>query len=178
MAFEAWIGPVIIAAGISSIVAMIGWYVSFRQDNLKERKRRREKIRDFMIALRAEIRGEYHNLDETDFGENLKDVSARYKEKGYSVMVSTPTPHVIFDAIAPEIQLLPETVIDPIVLYTRQRYAIEAIVQDMRSDLFRTLSAERQLSIYTDYINMKRYLEVLAEYALEALDGEIGNHPS
>jgi len=53
---SAWIGPAIIAAVISAIVTAFGWYVSHLSNRRLEVARRRERVSDVQIAIRAEIR--------------------------------------------------------------------------------------------------------------------------
>lgn len=53
-----WIGPAIVAALISGLVSLIGLYLGGWIAIRHEKRRRREKVRDFQIALRAEIRSE------------------------------------------------------------------------------------------------------------------------
>jgi hypothetical protein len=123
----AWIGPAIVAAVISGIVSLIVVQLNFRQSRRIDQLRRLEKIRDFQIALRAEIRSELRNLSQYDVKSLLKEVRARYDaEPGYSVSVPRLPKHLVFDAIVGEIHILPEAVIDPVVLYARQRQAVGA----------------------------------------------------
>lgn len=174
MAWQLWIGPAIVAAVISSLISVAGWIVSYNLDHRRERVRRLERVRDFLIALRAEIRSELHNLKSTDFEAHYSQIKANYSDETYSVSVSTPAPHVVFDAIVKEIQILPAIVIDPIVIYTRQRHAIESLVGDMRSERFSKLPSDRQLAMYRDYIDLKKHLLELAETSVEVLSAALG----
>jgi hypothetical protein len=171
-----WIGPAILAAFISGLVSLLVVQLDFRQSRKSEHLRRAEKIRDFQIALRAEIRGELSNLSSYDFPSLLKDVRSRYKsEPGYSVSVPRLARHLIFEAIVGEIHILPEAVIDPVVLYARQRQAVESLVDDMRDRSFRELSTDRQLAIYEDYIRMWETWRDLAAQAEAALNEQLGS---
>jgi hypothetical protein len=168
---NAWIGPAIVAAVISSIVSAFGWYVSWRTTVGLEKLRRAEKVRDFQIALRAEIRSELHDLRDHDIGDALSVIKAKYAaEPGYSVRIPMPVEHVVYAALTAELHLLPEAVIDPVVLYYRQRATIRQIVVDTREGGFAQLSAEQQLAMYEDYLKLRQYLAVMAEQALEAID--------
>lgn len=170
---EVWVGPVIVAAFISSIIGAAGWFVTYRLTISLDDRRRKEKIRDFQIALRAEIRSELKNLERFDLDRVLADVETRYREEeGFSVAVPRLAKHVVFDAIAKEIHILPEGVIDPVVLYVRQRQVVESMAQDMRDDTFRTLSKDRQLAMYSDYLGLWKSWKQLAYDAERALGSQ------
>lgn len=171
-----WIGPAILAAFISGLVSLLVVQLDFRQSRKLERLRRAEKIRDFQIALRAEIRGELSNLSSYDFRALLENVRSRYEnETGYSVSVPRLAKHLIFGAIVSEIHILPEAVIDPVVLYARQRQAVESLIDDMRDRSFRSLSTDRQLAIYEDYLRMWETWRDLAAQAEAALNEQLGS---
>jgi len=158
---------------ISLLGLYLGGWISIRHD----RRHRKEKVRDFQIALRAEIRSELHNLLSIDFDRHLSEIEARYAATaGYSVFPSYPARHVVFEALKNEIQILPEPVIDVVILYSRQRYAIEKFVEDMRDDRFAKLGTDRQLEMYRDYIEMQKYLVEAARLSAKALDRSLGEH--
>ena len=73
-----WVGPAIIAAVISSLVSAAGWYVSYWTTIQTDHRRRREKVRDFQIALRAEIRSELHDLRTDDVDQQFALIEGRY----------------------------------------------------------------------------------------------------
>jgi hypothetical protein len=169
----ALIGPAIIAAFISGLVSLVVVQLNFRQERRADRDRRNEKIRDFQIAIRAEIRSELLNLSRFDYEDLLSEVEQKYlSEKGYSVTVPRVAPNIVFDALVGEIHILPETVIDPVVLYARQRQAVESLAEDIRSPSFQTLSADRQLAIYRDYLRMWQAWRDFAREAEEALNAQ------
>ena len=112
-----WVGPTIVAAVIAGLVNVLGWIVTSRETLANERRRRNEKVRDFQIALRAEIRSELANLKAYDLDRYNAEIKRRYDvDPTYSVVIPHPARHVIFEAISGEIQILPENVIDPVVL--------------------------------------------------------------
>jgi hypothetical protein len=169
---ESWIGPAIVAAVISGLISLIVVQMNFRQERKADRQRREEKIRDFQIALQAEIRSELANLQRFELDALLAEVESRYaKDQDYSVIVPRIAKHVVFDAIAKEIHILPEAVIGPVVFYARQRQVVEQLAEDMRDASFKGLAPERQLAMYRDYLGMWdvwRDLASKAEKALEA----------
>jgi hypothetical protein len=172
-----WLGPAIIAALISGAISLTGLYLGGWIAIRHERRRRKEKVRDFQIALRAEIRSELHNLLSIDFDRHFEEIRSRYADRpGYSVFPSFPATHIVFEALRNEIQILPEEVIDVVILYWRQRYAVEKFVEDMRDERFSKLDADRQLEMYEDYIGMQKYLAETARLSARALDRSLGEH--
>lgn len=167
---EAWVGPAIVAAVISGLVSLIVVQLNFAQGRKVERRRREEKIRDFQIALRAEIRSELANLSRFDLDGVLLQMERRYAEEpDFSVSVPRVTKHIVFEAIVGELHILPEAVIGPVVLYVRQRHAVESFTEDMRDATFKLLSKDRQLSMYRDYLEMWEQWRALADQAEKAL---------
>ncbi|MDN2568112.1 hypothetical protein N1F89_17950 [Aquibium sp. A9E412] len=171
---SAWIGPAIVAAVISSLISALGWFVNYHINIRLEGRRRREKIRDFQIGLRAEIRSEIHDLESHDHDRIYAQVEQRYRDvAGYSVTVPHMVRHVIFETVAGELQILPAAVIDPLIVYTRQRDTVERFVEDLRSEAFRAKQPEMQLQMYRDYLNLRQHLLVLAREAKRALDAAL-----
>lgn len=168
---ELWIGPVIVAAAVSALVSVAGWFVTFQQSVRLEKLRRTERVHDFQVALRAEIASDRLALIVIDHEAYLDEIRARYDaDPSYSVVVPHSASNTIFASIVKEIHVLPGEVIGPVVDYARLRETIERFVEDMRGDSFRTLSAERQLLIYADYLRMLERLEILADNALVAIN--------
>lgn len=175
----AWIGPVIIAALVSGIISLIGLYLGGLISIRHEQRRRQEKVRDCQTALKAEIRSDLHNLASIDFDEHLQEIRNRYASRaGYVVFPSYPARHLVFEAIKNEIQILPEPVIDVVVLYFRQLHAVEKFVDDMRDERFGKLGTERQLEMYEDYIEMQKYLLETARLSVAALDRSLTGNAS
>lgn len=169
---EAWVGPAIVAAVISGLVSLVLVQLNFRQSRSIEQIRRDEKIRDFQIALRAEIRAELLNLDQYEIEAHRSEVKSRYeRDNDYSVSVARPVRQAVFEALIGDIHILPEEVIDPVVLFARQRNVIESLVEDMRAPTFRMLSKEQQLSMYEDYLKMWETWRNFAFSAEAALSG-------
>ena len=171
---ELWVGPVIIAAAVSAVVSVAGWFVTFRQSMRIEQLRRDEKVHDFQVALRAEIASDLLNLAVVDRAAHLDEVKALYAaEPTFSIVVPHLASNTIFASIVREIHILPGEVIGPVVDYARLREVIERFVLDMRAERFPQLSRERQLAMYSDYLKMFDRLEILAENAVAAIDRSI-----
>ena len=180
---DQWVGPAVTATIISSLIAVIGWFVAYGSARRMESIRRREKIRDFQVALLAEVRSERHHLARWDFEADLASVEQDYRDaelqhRAYVPMVPRSAGPILFQSLIPEIHLLPEQVIDPVMLYFRQQLLIERFIEDLRSDAFRSLDVARQIRMYSDYIEMMRYWKALADDAVAALSTSIAGKPS
>lgn len=115
---ETWVGPAVTATVISSLIAIIGWFVAYGSARRMERIRRREKIRDFQVALLAEIRSESHHLGTLDLDAHLSTIEQNYAEAGqantsYSPFVPRPAGPILLPTLLPEIHLLPEKTMIP-----------------------------------------------------------------
>lgn len=167
---ESLIGPAIVAAFISGLVSLVVVQLNFRQERKADRLRREEKIRDFQIALRAEIRSELQHLNSFNLDQVYADIAERYaKDETYSVTLPRLAQHIVFNAIVTEIHILPESVIDPVVLYVRQRQVVESMTEDIRDAQFKLLSRDRQLAMYRDYLGLWKVWRDLADKAERAL---------
>jgi len=172
---EAWVGPAIVAAFISGLVSLIVVQLNFRQSRHIERLRRDEKVRDFQIALQAEIASELLNLQVADRSEFLATVRDAYAANpGFSPVIPRMARNVVFETVVKEIHILPGAVIAPVVHYARLRQTLEQFVDDLRADSFRALTPDRQLLMYSDYLAMLDRVEALAENARAALGKSLG----
>jgi hypothetical protein len=168
---EAWIGPALLAAVIAGLVNVAGWFVTFQSTRRLDQARRREKIRDFQIALRAEIRSELRNLGSYDVQQQLSRIRGLYETRpDYTVTVPQPAASVVFSALVGEIQILPARVIDPVILFERQRAAIRQLAEEIREARFASLAREQQLAMYEDYLHMWSAWRDFAVQAEGALD--------
>ncbi len=175
MSFELWLGPVIVAAIVSGLVNAAGWFVTFRQSRRLEQLRRDEKVNDFQVALRAEIASDLLSMSVFDRDDLLRVVREKYaSDPHYTVLVPHLATNVIFDAVVKEIHILPGEVIGPVVSYERLRQTADRFAADMRAASFAQLPAERQLSMYTDYLEMIGRLEGLAQRALIVIENSLG----
>jgi len=173
---QVWIGPAIVAALVSALVSAMGWFVTFRASIRLEQLRRHEKVRDFQIALRAEMASDLLNTVVADRQAFLEEVTARYRaDLNYFPIVPMQSRNVVFDAIVPDIHILPARVIEPVIHYARMRQRLEQFVSDLRAPLFRELDAQRQLVMYSDYLEMLDRVEQLARDAVASLDESLNS---
>jgi len=145
---------------------------------LLDLRRRHERVKDVQTSLRAEIRGHWSRLAPLDLEARSQLIITRIRAAAESGSVFTPfipqeDDNLIFDSVAGEIHVLPNDVIDPVVLYYSQLNTIERFVEDLRSDRFATLEPERKIEMYTDYIAMKEQARLFADRAIRTLDGSL-----
>lgn len=158
------------AALIAALVAVAGWLINAHIIRGHEHRRRKEKERDYQIALRAEIWPEWRLNKDFDAAAHLAEIRTRYRmDDAYSVTVPIPPSMVVFEAIKTDIHLLPEDVIEPVVMFARQKAAVVAFAEDLRGDRFRSLPRERQMEMYADYIALLNKQTYVARQALDAL---------
>jgi hypothetical protein len=171
---SAFIAPVIVAV-VSFLAVALGWFVTHRQNIGREASRRQERIKDVQTALRAEMRSHWRRLGPIDLEARAELIVAKIRdaaEKGqdFTPFIPREDHSVIFSAVAHEIHILPNDVIDPVVLYYTHANAISQFVDDLRADKFAALDPSRKIEMYRDYIGMKEQARELAEEAIRAID--------
>ena len=173
---SAWIGPAIVAALIGCLTTMLGWSVSYRQLRSIESVKRKEKIVDYQTALRAEIRSYRARLCQADLATHRESVTKRmWADDSFTPFIPLEAPHLIFSEIAKDIHILPTQVIDPVVIFYSQLSVIAHLAVDLRSDAYGTLSKERKIGLYEDYIGLLVHALALSEQALATLDERLSN---
>lgn len=164
-------GSAFVAAVIAALVSVVGWFVTSYQTVQLDRRRRQERMRDFQIALRAEIRSELASLTSYDLDAEYERIAAQlWAEPSGAVVLPRSAPNAIFEAILPDLHILPQEIIDPVVVYMRQHQMVDGLVEDMRSEQFSKLQVERRLAAFHDYIDLKKDQVTLAEMAIARID--------
>jgi hypothetical protein len=176
---DLWVGPAIIAALVSALVSALGWFVTSWQTLRLEARRRAEKVRDFQVALRAEIASDLLNLQVTgDRAPMLEAVTAAFaNDENYQPFVPQLAENVVFAQIVREIHVLPGDVIASVVAYAGLRQSAEHFIADLRTASKDRLPAKRQLLMMSDYFEMLGRLEMLAAKAVQMLDASIASKP-
>ena len=88
----------------------------------------------------------------------------------YTPFVPSESHHFsIYNAVLTEIHILPAGVIDPVVLYYTQLRSLAEFAEDLRSERFHSLDADRKGEMYRDYISLMAYAVELADGALDAI---------
>jgi len=182
MSFDSWIGPVIIAATIAGLVNVLGWFVSNWRDRAAEGRRRQEKQNDICTALLAESVHYRDGLEYFDLNALWETVAGEMEEDAsYLPFIPSERNDTIFRAIVSNIHILPEAVIMSVARYYNQIFAVEAIIDDLRSDAMKTEGQEKRISIYTDYISLKKQSLADGISAIDALETHLsvaGSRPS
>jgi hypothetical protein len=174
---ELWIGPAIVAAVISGVISLAGWILSGRREIARERRLRRERRDDVQTALRAEIQHYVDILSNPDFDLNETwevVVSEMEEDASYVPLIPSERNDTVFRAILQEIHVLPGPVIQPVVRYYNQVFAIDAMIADLRGNGFAGADQDQRIKMYTDYIALK--LEALRQgrSAIDALTRSLG----
>ena len=178
VAFAFWAIPLDLSnervqqAAIAGIVIAAGWFMGFLLREVGQHMGRIERLRDVHRALYAEIQ---HNLDNLGSPGDLivyrDEMLARMAEgDGFVPFIPRERNDMVFRAILPEIQLLPQVSIDPIVGYYSQLAALETLIEDMRGESFKTMAPSRRAAIYTDYIALKTQAVAYGRHALTMID--------
>jgi len=170
---DSLIQSAVIAVIISSLVTIFGWYATHRSERLLAAARRREKIADIQTALLADIRSTGHRFQIVDPDRHLEEVVAMFDSgggtAGFTPFVPREPGSLLWSSTAQEVHILPNEVIDSVVLFFSQLETIRFFVDDLRSDQFARLEARRKVAMLQDYVKMAKYLVLLAGEAERAL---------
>ena len=175
-----WIGPAIVAAVVSGLVTIFGWFVSSVQNSKQDAKRRKERVIDVQTALTAEIRSFYaraRNIDVAAHGNRMKTWIME-GDGGNTPFVPQEPDFLIYKAIAPEIHILPQPVIDPVVLFYTQASTLSLFASDLRGERYRSLDATSKNEMYQDYLALMEYAFQLAGHALHVLEESLSYEQS
>ena len=141
-----------------------------RQDAQRLRRERRE---DVQRALVAEIKHYVQALNQFPLDQAWEDMAPRIRN-GHIPFVPSENNDTVFNAVLADIHVLPRHVIDPVVKYYSQINEIEAAIQDIRSDVFRTggdvQDNRRRELMYREYLEVKLRALDYGKRALAALD--------
>jgi hypothetical protein len=81
---------------------------------------------------------------------------------------------LLWSSIAHEVHILPNEVIDSVVLFFSQLETVRCFVEDLRSEQFAQLEPTRKAAMLHDYVGMAEYLGLLADEAERALARSLG----
>ena len=164
------IDPRVQQAVVAGVFVAVGWVFNGYQNRKRERRRRLERMQDVQTALIAEIDHYIVTLKQFDLSASWsRIVTAMEDDMSYIPVVPSERNDAIFSALIAEIHVLPEPVIQPVVGYYNQVFAVDAIIDDLRSDLFREMDQIQRIGMYTDYIALKQEALARGEVALRAL---------
>lgn len=169
--------PVAVVSGLliagSALFGLVFNAALARQDAMRQRWERRD---DVMRALAAEIKHYRRALLQFPVDDVIEDMAPRIRQ-GYVPIVPSENNATVFQAVLPDIHVLPRAVIDPIVQYYSQIKEIEAAIDDLRSDFFRSGTDEgdntRRLQMYRQYLGVKLRALDYSAAALGALNVDL-----
>ena len=166
---------------VTGLVALGTWLGTQWIQRRRERAARREKVADIETALLAEIRSYRHGYASVDWEQHLRDVMARMESDGgraFVPFVPKEPDSQLWSSVAREVHVLPIEIIDPIVLFFSQVEMLRGLSEDLRGDRYWNLDRSRQIAMYTDYVERRRYSVQLAQEAQEALAAALNLPPS
>lgn len=193
-----WMDPrlaaILLAAVVSAVVTVLGWFVAFRRDDraqarrradeiANERRRRLERRLDFQIAIRAEIWANIYQLEADDLEADADAKALRFsseknvlgRSRPWMPLIVREKRDMVFEALVNEIQILPSETIRPVIFYYSTIRAAALFAEDLRDPGFALRSAEVRALAYRDYIDMKKKALEFGQEAVEALTAEIEN---
>lgn len=166
----------LVSAAIGALVVAVGWFVNNRNVVIRGQKERAERISDVQTALRAEIRANLRRNQEIDFDQHLAEITSRIRQSSdYTPFVPRVSNTFVYDAVASDIHILPNDVIDEVVVYYRQAKTVVQLIEDLRGETFKSLDRDRKIAIYGDYLQVLKYADGLAAEAVDALSRSLGD---
>jgi hypothetical protein len=159
----------------TAIVGIVGALIGILLTNVLrvyfDWRNRRERVRDIQTALRGELRSHRHALEYFEDAEGADAVVARMgSDPSYIPFVTREIDPPIFTAIVGEIHILPDSVIDAVVIFYRQAKTLAGMTEDMREDRYASLPSNRRIDMYRDYVALGVFALELADDALDAIE--------
>lgn len=166
--------PRIWQALLAGVSVALGWMINGRQNRRGAAALRAERLRDVHRALYAEIGANLSNLTSAQHLEKaceagLERIADEHPDQPYIPFIGRENRDQIFQAIVGEIHILPRTSIDAVVPYYAQVSAISAMIDDLRGDTYASLSKDRRMQIYADYMSMKQQALRFGDHALRMI---------
>ncbi|MBM2577288.1 hypothetical protein JQC91_13345 [Jannaschia sp. Os4] len=160
---------------IAGGVVALGWLVNGWRVRTDARRMRAERLRDAHKALFAEIRdvcAAYWKEGEADaFASAI--VARMRAEPDFVPFVPREVHGRVFEAMLPQIDVLPRQTIDAIVAFYALVASIQGLAEDMRGAGFATMGQGRRIAMIEDYVALrrraftygKRTLKLISAYA-------------
>lgn len=150
--------PRVWQALIAGGVVALGWLVNGWRVRADARRERRERTRDAHKALYAEIRdvcASYWSEGEAerDAGAVLARMEA---EPDFLPFVPREVHGRVFEALLPQIDVLPRQTIDAVVAFYALTASVRGMAEDMRGERFAAMAQGRRIAMFADYVALRR----------------------
>lgn len=173
--------PRVSQALIAGLVIAVGWLTTAIFAELGKARARAEKLRDYHKAIYAEIGNTLESLWESDESDRYAEALTKRMEddEKYVPFIPKELHDHVYNAVIAEIDVLPRQTIDAIVAYYSLIKSLAALADDMRGKTFKTLSADRRIAIYADYVGMRKQAFLFGKYALKLIGAySLGGAPA
>jgi hypothetical protein len=156
---------------IAGLVIAAGWLTTAIFAEIGRTQDKAERLRDYHKAIYAEIGTTVQALwnagtSEAD-GRNILDRMAH--EPDFVPFIPREVHDTIFSSLIDRIDVLPRQTIDAIVAYYAQIRAVSGLAEDMRADAFRTLSQDRRMAVYADFLELRKVGYAFGLHALKLI---------
>lgn len=94
-------------------------------------------------------------------------------EPAYVPFISKEAGSPLFQAVAAEISILPNIVIDQVVLFYRQQEVVSHFADDLRGDRFTALPTAQKMAMVRDYLALRDFAETLGTEAENAMHSSL-----
>ena len=166
-----WVFPALVAPAILGLITVAGWFTTYYLNLRQERRKRLERVTDVQTALLAEIRSYLHRSSDFDLDEHGRRMEAWIlNSKDNAPFVPLDPEFQVYAAILKDIHILPQPVIDPVVLFYTQASTLALFTEDLRADRYLTLNMQRKNDMYQDYLELLKHSYRLAGEAMKAID--------
>lgn len=166
--------PRIWQAVVAGGFVALGWLINGWRARREAASLRAERLRDVHRALYAEIGANLSNLVDAETLDRERDaglarIAEAPEDAPYVPFIGRESRDQIFQAIVSDIHILPRTSIDAVVPYYAQIAAISAIIEDLRGPTYASLSKDRRMQVYADYMAMKQQALTFGNHALRMI---------
>ncbi|KMK67686.1 hypothetical protein [Puniceibacterium sp. IMCC21224] len=157
---------------IAGLVIATGWLTTAIFAELGKRRTRAERLRDYHKALFAEIQdtlSAFYGEGQAQ-GDSDALLARMQADAEFVPLIPRESHDRVFSALLEEIEVLPRQTIDAVVSYYSLITSIMALAEDMRGDTFRTITQDRRIQMYLDYVGMRQRAYQFGEYTLRLIN--------
>jgi hypothetical protein len=145
----------ILTGVLSALVAALAWLTKQGVSGAVWIYRRRQREREIVLALRAEIMSNLSFEEvyaDPDVIGKIVATMKRHKAWSDSFMpyVAVDPRDLVMDKVSNELTVLPATLLPSIVKYYNLSGALAVQLSDLRSDAFKSIGIDRQIGVFED----------------------------